>query len=98
MSDNDQVVVTILEREYRIQCPPGERAALAEAAHRLDQQMRSIRQAQRTLPTERVAVLAALVFASAALKSESGAGDSDEQLSSRLRALSERIGQALDVH
>lgn len=94
MSD-DQVVVTILDREYRIQCPPGERDALTEAARRLDQQMRSIRQAQRTLPTERVAVLAALVFASAALKSEHHAGDSEDQLAARLRALSERIGQAL---
>ncbi len=94
MSD-DQVVVTILEREYRIQCPPGEREALTEAARRLDQQMRSIRQAQRTLPTERVAVLAALVFASAALKSEHLADDGEGELASRLRALSERIGAAL---
>jgi cell division protein ZapA len=95
MSDADQVVVTILEREYRIQCPPGERAALTEAAQRLDQQMRSIRQAQRTLPTERVAVLAALVFASAAVKSEHHSGDSEDQLAGQLRALSERIGAAL---
>ena len=98
MNDYDQVVVTILEREYRIQCPPGERDALIEAARRLDQQMRGIRQAQRTLPTERVAVLAALVFATASLKSEHGAGDSEEQLAQRLRALSERVGQALELH
>jgi cell division protein ZapA len=94
MSD-DQVIVTILDREYRIQCPPGERESLTEAARRLDQQMRTIRQAQRTLPTERVAVLAALVFASAALKSEHHAGDSEDDLAARLRALSDRVGAAL---
>ena len=55
--------VTILGREYRVACPPGEREALESAVGFVDGRMREIAGSSKNPSPERVAVMAALNIA-----------------------------------
>lgn len=61
MSDN--VSVRILDREYLVACPPGERDALLAAARLLDTRLREMREHSRSATLERLAIMAALNLA-----------------------------------
>lgn len=52
--------VKILDKEYRVNCKPEEREALAEAAHYLHNKMINIRTNGKVIGLERIAVMAAL--------------------------------------
>jgi cell division protein ZapA len=56
----ETVEVQIFDKTYRINSPAGEQETLKQAAAYLDQKMREIRAASKSLEVERVAVLAAL--------------------------------------
>ena len=60
MSDMSATLVQILDKEYQVACPEGERAALSRAAAELDQRMREIRSSGAIIGLERIAVMAAL--------------------------------------
>lgn len=55
--------VTILGREYRVACPPGEREALEAAVGFVDGRMSDIAGKSKSATPERVAVMAALNIA-----------------------------------
>ena len=57
---NDTVIVKLLDKDYQVACPEGQRDALAQSASYLDQQMRSIRANGKVIGLERIAVMAAL--------------------------------------
>jgi cell division protein ZapA len=54
------VTVNILDKEYRVACPPESRENLENAASVLDNRMKEIRQTGKIYGTERIAVMAAL--------------------------------------
>ncbi len=54
------VSVTVLDKEFRIACPPQERDALIRAARHLDHKMREIRHTGKVIGNDRVAVMAAI--------------------------------------
>lgn len=54
------VSVSVLDKEFRIACPPQERDALIRAARHLDSKMREIRHTGKVIGNDRVAVMAAL--------------------------------------
>ncbi len=58
------IALTILEREYRINCPEGAEEELRETARFLDQKMTEIKEASsnagKVVGTDRIAVIAAL--------------------------------------
>jgi cell division protein ZapA len=54
------VSVTVLDKEFRIACPPQERDALIRAARHLDGKMREIRHSGKVIGNDRVAVMAAI--------------------------------------
>ncbi|MEW5838630.1 MAG: cell division protein ZapA [Pseudomonadota bacterium] len=54
------VSVTVLDKEFRIACPPQERDALIRAARHLDGKMREIRHTGKVIGNDRVAVMAAI--------------------------------------
>ena len=61
MSDESvTVTVKLLDREFLVGCPPGEREALLAAVEHLNRKMRDIRHASRSPGYDRIAVLAAL--------------------------------------
>jgi cell division protein ZapA len=52
--------VTLLGREYKVACKPGEEAELRDAVAFLDRRMHDIRESSKTSSTDRIAVMAAL--------------------------------------
>jgi cell division protein ZapA len=54
------VSITILDKEYTVSCPEGEKEALLASARMLNERMRQVRDAGKVLGTERMAVMAAL--------------------------------------
>lgn len=58
--ENNTLAVTILEKEYRVSCPPGEEESLRASAVFLDKKMREIRANGKTFGVERIAIMAAL--------------------------------------
>ena len=55
--------VSLLGRDYKVTCKPGEEAELRDAVAFLDRRMREIREGSKTSSTERIAVMAALNLA-----------------------------------
>jgi len=55
--------VSLLGRDYKVACKPGEEAELRDAVAFLDRRMRDIREGSKTSSTERIAVMAALNLA-----------------------------------
>jgi cell division protein ZapA len=86
------VAINILDREYKISCTEEERDALMHSARALDARMRQIRSADKLLTLDRIAVLAALMFAQEAQSK----GERFESLSSSLDHELKRINQQLD--
>ena len=62
MSDSSSLVVHLLDKEYRIGCPPEERDGLIRAAAFLDDKLRETREAN-VIGLERIAIMAALNIA-----------------------------------
>lgn len=61
MSDSNNIIsINILDRTYKIKCPPDEAQELQEAARHIDEQMRKMRQSGGPTSTDRVAVVVAL--------------------------------------
>ena len=54
------ISVNILDKEYRVSCPPEEQEALQKAARYLNEKMRDIRAGGKVIGIERIAVMAAL--------------------------------------
>ncbi len=52
--------VSLLGRDYKVACKPGEEGELRDAVAFLEHRMRDIREAAKTSSTERIAVMAAL--------------------------------------
>lgn len=95
-SDQIAVSVKILDKEYRISCPPEERESLIQAAAFIDGQMREIRQTGRVIGTERIAVMAALNIANDLLSDKQVKDDSSQTISRRIQRLQEKIEIALN--
>ncbi len=90
-SKHAPVSLQILDKEYRIACPPGERHGLVECARLLDERMREVRQNGRVIGADRVAVMAALnlIYELAQERDRYG------ELGSRLKHLQERLSNAV---
>ncbi len=54
------VVVSILDKDYQVTCPPEQEGELRSAAAHLDKQMREIRTSGKVVGLERIAVMVAL--------------------------------------
>lgn len=95
------VTVHILEKEYRVACPPEERDALVRAAALVDERMKSMRDNGRVLGLDRIAVVTALNLANELLaqgrnQAQGTSGSADPAfVSSRLRLMQEKVEGAL---
>ena len=59
-SEHQTLDIFILDKAYKIACPPAEQDNLQRAAQYLDRKMREIRGSGKVLGLERIAVIAAL--------------------------------------
>ncbi len=60
MSDSKTVTVSILDKDYQVNCKPEEVAALRKSADYLDSKMREMKSASSVIGLDRLAVMAAL--------------------------------------
>ena len=95
-ADTPQTVrVHILDKDYQVACPAGERDALVESARYLDQQMRTIRQSGKVIGLERIAVMAALNIAHELIRQGQLSDKGSQDLGDSLRRLTARIDDTL---
>lgn len=92
MSDGHSLVIHILDKEYRVACPPGEQDNLLRAARYLDNQMREVRQAN-VIGLERIAIMAALNMSHELLEAREQLGDggNDDRIQGLLSRLDNEI-------
>ncbi len=89
------VTVRILDREYRVACPPGEREDLMASARHLDRLMREIRDSGKVIGLDRIAVMAALNMAHELLELRREREGLSERIGARVRALQAKVEEAL---
>jgi len=87
--------VTILDREFRVSCPEGERDALLEAVAYLDKKMREIQDAGKVVTVERIAIMAALNIAHELLGTRLGNGFDMGDFKRRINSMQATIDATL---
>lgn len=95
-TEANPVTVRILEKDYKIACPPEEQSVLFRTADYVNQEMQTLKKAGQIFGTERVAVLAALNIARRLLEQgESGgmATADEEQIAARIDAFLAEVNQ-----
>lgn len=93
---NKAVVVTILDKEYRVACTPEEEEALLASARYLDGRMREIRGSGKVIGADRVAVMAALNMAHELLDRRQHESEAADSVGKRLRGLKDKVEIALN--
>ena len=96
MSDAQPINVSILDKEYKVACPPGEQSALLESAKYLDSKMREVRDSGSIIGAERIAVITALNIANDLLKASQVDSELGNELPPRLKDLEAKISRALE--
>ncbi|MEY1662860.1 cell division protein ZapA [Isoalcanivorax beigongshangi] len=96
MSEVSSVVVHLLDKEYRVSCPPGERDSLLRAARFLDERLRQVRDAN-VIGLERIAVMAALNLSHELLQTSHSLVASNNA-NDRLSRLLQKVDEELDAH
>ncbi|MDT8397631.1 MAG: cell division protein ZapA [Pseudomonadales bacterium] len=94
-SDLETVTVSILGREYQINCPPAEEEALRKSARYLDQQIGKIKARGSTLGFEKLAVMAALNISNDLLKQSQQASSTEGDSLKEIKRLEAKIDSAL---
>ena len=90
-----QVSVRILDKEYQVACPAGERTDLLDSAEALNAKMLEIRDSGRIVGLDRIAVMAALNMANDLLHAQARDRTLEGDVSSRLKLISDRVDSAL---
>lgn len=89
------VTVHILDKEFRVTCSESEKEALLASAHYLNTKMKEIRDTGKVIGIERISVMAALNIAHELLQHKSRKEGYTYGISSKVRALQEKIESAL---
>lgn len=96
--DTSTLDVFILDKAYKIACPPGEQDNLRRSAQYLDRKMREIRGNGRVLGLERIAVIAALNISHELLalrQQTDGGGVSSADIGNLLRRMETALAETL---
>jgi cell division protein ZapA len=87
--------ITLLGRTYSVACPSGQEAALRAVAHKLEQQLTSLRSRSNNLSREDLAIMAALNFGHELYEEQRKNQDYMQQMDDRIRLLQRTVEQAL---
>jgi cell division protein ZapA len=91
-----QLEVQILDRPYKLSCPPAEQALLLDCVSLVDRRMRQAKQGSKLQSADRIAVMAALTLARDLLApSGEGHTPSDPALRETLKKLTALADEAL---
>jgi|TARA_B110000483_G_scaffold228870_1_gene292223 cell division protein ZapA len=95
-SDAQTVTITLMDKQYQINCDPQEREELLESARMLNQNMLEIRQSGGVIGLERIAIIAGLNVAHEMVKSQNS-GATSELVSSGIERLRDKIDSAIQT-
>jgi len=96
MTDAQPINISILDKDYKVACPPGEQSALLESARFLDHKMREVRDAGTIMGSERIAVINALNMANDLLRTSNLDREIGAELPPRLKDLESKISRVLE--
>ena len=96
MTDAQPINISILDKDYKVACPPGEQSALLESAKFLDNKMREVRDIGNIMGSERIAVITALNMANDLLRSSNVDKEIGQELPTRLKDLENKISRVLE--
>jgi len=96
MTDAQPINISILDKDYKIACPPGEQSALLESAKFLDSKMREVRDTGHIMGSERIAVITALNMANDLLRTSNVDKELGQELPPRLKDLENKISRVLE--
>jgi cell division protein ZapA len=96
MTDAQPINISILDKDYKVACPPGEQSALLESAKFLDLKMREVRDTGNIMDSERIAVITALNMANDLLRTAVLDKEIGQELPPRLKDLESRISRVLE--
>ncbi len=94
-SDNNSVLLTILNKSYWVNCPPEERSSLLESARYLDERMYRIQRRVSKLDREQIAVMVALNITHELLRKPAAEGGNTLLDDVRLAQLEDKLNHAL---
>ena len=90
MKNQDSLSIIILDKEYRVACPPGEQDSLQASANELNKQLNDIKRKGAVIGTERIAIMAALNLCHEMLTGKSLQIEHAD-LNTRIESLSDKI-------
>lgn len=98
MNSQDSLTIHILDKDYRVACPPDEKESLKESANQLNSRLTEIKTRGSVIGTERIAIMAALNLSHEVLMGKTLEKEHNS-LNQRLDTLSERIENTLrEIH
>jgi cell division protein ZapA len=94
VDNQDSLTIKVLEKEYRVACPPEEKESLIASATVLNEKLMQIKSKGSVISTERIAVMAALNMSHEILNGKELVGEHAD-LNERIDSLSERIDNSM---
>ncbi len=94
MDNQDSLTIKVLEKEYRVACPPEDKEGLIASATILNEKLMLIKSKGSVISTERIAVMAALNMSHEILNGKELVGEHAD-LNDRIDNLSERIDNTM---
>jgi len=94
VDNQDSLTIKVLEKEYRVACPPEEKEGLIASATILNEKLMQIKSKGSVISTERIAVMAALNMSHEILNGKDLV-DEHANLNDRIDNLSERIDNTM---
>lgn len=95
MNQDNVIAIKILDRNYKVKCPPDEAASLQLAAQHVDKKMRELRQSSNVTSTDRVAVVTALNICHELLQLKQQKNHYIDAINQRIQNLQERIENSM---
>tara|TARA_Y200000002_G_scaffold167272_1_gene137969 strand:- start:290 stop:595 length:306 start_codon:yes stop_codon:yes gene_type:complete len=89
------LTISIMNKEFQVACPEGEEEALQRAARHLSEQMQEIRQSGKVVGMDRIAIMTALNMSHELLSGQSKVQTSQDYAKLRIRALNDRLENAI---
>lgn len=94
MDNQDSLTIKILEKEYRVACPPEEKDSLVASANMLNEKLMQIKRKGSVISTERIAVMAALNMTHEIINGQALVGE-HTALNERIDSLSKKIDNTM---
>ncbi len=89
------LTVTLLDKEFRIQCTADEETQLRASAEYLNQKMLEIRNSGKLIGLDKIALMAAMNLSHELLKTKSKLDENSERLDKRLAVLQDKVKNAV---